>query len=89
VLNYRYGPKTFRFGERQEVSPSKSPKVPSVPDRAVDPEAIERAKAVLALMRSCLEQLDGLEARRFGVAAAHLSHAIDSVNQVIGAADRR
>ena len=47
---------------------------------------VASATPILRRMRACLRELDGLDKREAGVAAAQLSHAIESLQQAL---DRR
>lgn len=71
--------------EGPNVSSTTPNPVPGQPRKEADPDNLERAKAVLAGMHDCLERLDGLEGGGFGVTAAHLSHAIESLGRAIEA----
>lgn len=59
------------------------PLVPDRPNSVRSPDFVERATAILDGMRACLHQLDELSERGCGVAAAHLSHAIESLQQAL------
>jgi hypothetical protein len=58
-------------------------------ERAKSADFVTKATLILQQMRTCLLELDRLDERRAGLAAAHLSEAIDGLQRALATVEKR